>query len=72
MAAGIAIEQITSETRIRSNLRGSNLSPYWNVLRSVGIPYDYAVRINLAYLILMLNRRNSLRRNILQHPVATA
>jgi hypothetical protein len=51
MAAGIAIEQITSEMRNRSNLRGSNLSPYWNLLRSVGIPYDYAVSINLAYLI---------------------
>jgi hypothetical protein len=63
---------ITSETRSRSNLLGSNLSPYGNVLRSVGIPYDYAVRINLTYLILLLNRRNGLRRNILQLRAATA
>jgi hypothetical protein len=41
---------ITSETRSRSNLRGSNLSPYWNALRSVGISYDYAFRINLTIL----------------------
>jgi hypothetical protein len=28
-------------------LRDSNLSPYWNALRSVGISYDYGFGINL-------------------------
>jgi len=42
---------ITSETAESIYLRDSNLSPYWNALRSVGISYDYGFGINLTCLI---------------------
>ena len=56
-------------------LRGRGLMtqgrPYWSALRSVGISYDYAFRINLTILS-DAESRNTLRRSTLQFQSTTA
>jgi hypothetical protein len=50
--AGNRDRTITSEARSRSNLGGLRFGrAHWNALRSVGISYDHAFRINLTHSI---------------------